>query len=394
MSLLHRLQSLFRLARSVQARTGKTIFGQAAEILRLRLGDGRLGASEYYDFHLWDDAQLTAVEKSEFAGVRAQDAIEDLTIDDYSKILSLDKLTFHALMHANGFRVPRVQAVLHEGGRHLDIAPVFRSPADLCAFLREGIEYPFFCKPSYGAFGSANLHVNSIDRGADELVLAGGRRVPVDAFPQQLPDRGGFGWMLQEVLHPHGAIRERCGDRVCGLRLQILLTLSGPRLFRSVWKIATADNPFDNYHKGREGNMLAAVDRNTGRVTQIVGGLVPNQHELCCHPDTGVDLRGFVIPAWEEVVDTVIRASTLFPGFLVQGWDVAICEEGPVLLECNWCGDLDLSQFAWRKGFGDVEFREFLRERGLERLLKGRPGRHRLNPSNGRYGRRKAHWPY
>src|SRR5262249_21334888 len=157
---------------------------------------------------------------------------------------------------------------------------------------------PFYCKPSLGGYGSANYQVVKLDRASDRLTLANGEEYPVAEFCARLGSGRGLGWVLQEVLHPHAAIRELCGDRVCGIRFNILLRRSGPSIFRAVWKIATGTNPFDNYHKGREGNMIASIDVGTGRLVNFVGGLVPFQEERSVHPDTRRDLRGFVLPEW------------------------------------------------------------------------------------------------
>ena len=112
------------------------------------------------------------------------------------------------------------------------------------------------------------------------------------------------------------------------------------------------------------------------------------------HPDTNVGLTGVVIPQWSEVTRLILRASETVPGFLVQGWDVALTPRGPVLLEVNWVGDVDLPQHAYGRGWLDEQFRAFLRERGLEQLLTGgMRDSSMLNPT-GRRGRRKRHWPY
>src|SRR5262245_45967010 len=107
MPSFHQLNHILELAREVRARTGKSVLGQLAEMLQLRLGDGRLGSSEYYDFQLWDDDRFPMPRKTEFLGLRGQAVVEEILIDDYSMFLSLDKLTFYALMRAHGMPVPR-----------------------------------------------------------------------------------------------------------------------------------------------------------------------------------------------------------------------------------------------------------------------------------------------
>jgi len=393
MSILEQAGRLWRLAREVSARSGKSVPAQFAELLRLRFAEGRLGTSEYYDFQLWDDRRFPPERKREFMGLRGQAVLSDIVLDDCSYAVTLDKLTFYALMLAHRFPIPRIQAVYHEQGRPFGTAPVLRTPQALAAFIRDGMQFPFYAKPSVGMYGRANASVSAYDRTTDRLTLGTGETRTVDEFITGFERRSGLGWVFQEVLRTHPAIRDRCGERICGVRLQVILARDGPRVFRSMWKIATGTVPWDNYHKGREGNLLSRVNRATGRVEHVIGGLVPRQGPRTTHPDTGMDLTDFTVPCWPEIVETVLAASTVLHGVMVQGWDVAVTDRGPVLLECNPLGDADLSQFTWENGFLDAEFRGFLADHGLLDLLWG-PAAPRQRNANTRLGRRKAHWQY
>ena len=83
-----------------------------------------------------------------------------------------------------------------------------------------------------------------------------------------------------------------------------------------------------------------------------------------------------------------------FPGFICPGWDIAVCEDGPKILEVNYFGDIDLSQRAHRKGFVDDEFLALMRSRGLDGLLSRSTGERRRSPKNQRLGLRKHHWDW
>jgi hypothetical protein len=52
------------------------------------------------------------------------------------------------------------------------------------------------------------------------------------------------------------------------------------------------------------------------------------------YTDTGYEFAGFEVPYFMEALDTVKTAAAILPHRLV-GWDIAITEEGPVLLEGN-----------------------------------------------------------
>lgn len=57
---------------------------------------------------------------------------------------------------------------------------------------------------------------------------------------------------------------------------------------------------------------------------------------LCdVHPVSGIKLIGFPIPYWKEVKEMCKRAAAKYPDNRCIGWDVAIKQDGPLLIEGN-----------------------------------------------------------
>ena len=54
------------------------------------------------------------------------------------------------------------------------------------------------------------------------------------------------------------------------------------------------------------------------------------------HPETNVAFDGFQLPWWAELRDLVTRGARAFAKLPALGWDVAIAEDGPILIETNW----------------------------------------------------------
>ena len=62
------------------------------------------------------------------------------------------------------------------------------------------------------------------------------------------------------------------------------------------------------------------------------------RHPIADHPDTGAVLAGAVVPFWRDAIDLVVRAHgdvPEFAHFIFLGWDVAITDAGPLLIETN-----------------------------------------------------------
>ncbi len=84
------------------------------------------------------------------------------------------------------------------------------------------------------------------------------------------------------------------------------------------------------------------------------------------HPDTGQTVNGFDIPHWPELCDLTRQAASVFPGIRTQSWDVALTDQGPVFLEVNFGGDLNLAQLAHGAGVLDEDYRAHLRQCGFK----------------------------
>jgi hypothetical protein len=63
------------------------------------------------------------------------------------------------------------------------------------------------------------------------------------------------------------------------------------------------------------------------------------------HPDTGAQIAGARLPAWDQVLQVVLRAAASVPFNRMAGWDVLVDAEGiPVILEANGNSDINLLQ--------------------------------------------------
>jgi hypothetical protein len=377
-----------------------------AEMLQLRFGRGRLGASEYFAFRLYE-RERARIDKQAFGGYRMLDILADMLIDERSMIFVQDKVSTYAVLSALGFPIPRIHAVYRSGRRGGPFRCI-EKPEELIAHLKAAGSLPVYVKPAWGSYGRGNTVVQGCT--GDDVVLGDGSIVGAKDFCRGLDSASfslqeqdaslpgeqhrPFGWVLQEVLSAHSEIAAVCGDKISGVRVHTFLSPRGPRIHRAIWKINVGTRDSDNFHHGASGNMLAALNIDDGSAVRVVSGIGPEQKVNPVHPATGRTLLGFRLPQWKRIREAVLDASTNFPGLLCQGWDVAVCHDGPRLLEVNAIGDIDLSQHSHACGFLDESFLALLRERGIEDLLYGGRAMWRKSPKTGRYGRRKLHWAW
>lgn len=87
------------------------------------------------------------------------------------------------------------------------------------------------------------------------------------------------------------------------------------------------------------GNIAAPIDERTGVLYGPGVYSDITKPEEIVHPVTGVSIIGFKIPFWEETLAMVKEAALSHPENRSIGWDIAITENGPDLIEGNhdWC---------------------------------------------------------
>ncbi len=104
---------------------------------------------------------------------------------------------------------------------------------------------------------------------------------------------------------------------------------------------------------GNGGNIDAAVDIETGEIHSALqfngwrkSSTVKN------HPDTGTLIAGVKIENWNEIRNRVLQFQQAIPFLKAIGWDIAITNQGPVVIEINdfWdeTGQLFIGQ-GWKQ---------------------------------------------
>ena len=121
------------------------------------------------------------------------------------------------------------------------------------------------------------------------------------------------------------------------------------KVIATFMKIGRAGRCVDN--AGGGGNVDVCVDVATGEIRYAIqfDGWRHVQ-DIDFHPDNGNPLNRVVIDNWESIKAEVIRFQQAFPYCKVAGWDIAIADEGPVVIEVNDFWDRT-GQYFIRKGW-------------------------------------------
>jgi len=163
-------------------------------------------------------------------------------------------------------------------------------------------------------------------------------------------------YIVQPRLVNHASIRDLSIGTLATIRmLTILAENHRPEATHAVFRMAVGDNlVVDNFHAG---GIASAIDMKTGtlgRATDI--GLRADRGWCDMHPDTGGAISGRILPQWRETVICAERAHAAFAGRVFVGWDIAITDDGPILVEGNAAPDVDLIQRPYGSPLGNSRF--------------------------------------
>jgi hypothetical protein len=361
--------NLAQCMRNAVAKTGKSYLSQGREIVKLMRKPSLLTAQDYYYFQLYDDSRYGIEHKQRFLSDQAHWGIISQCCDRSWWALADDKHFSYTLLETFGAATPKTQCVFSSGTRNYGAVSTCRSAEELAAFFRDDASFPIFAKPNGGVGSFGVFLIEGYDSDTKGIGLFGGDCVPLDSFCQQI--EGGDGYLLQDVLKPHPELVPVCGERISTVRVIMLLDQSSPEIIQSVWKIPAPDSIADNFW--REGNMLGAIDLETGKVTRVVSGYGFDLREIETHPNTEKAIKGMTLPYWPELKAMCLEYSRVFEKIRYLSWDIALCPQGPVVVEVNTGSSFMLSQLATGEGFLTDRFCAFLENCGYFRKPRSLP---------------------
>lgn len=334
----------------VRRDTGKSLLRQVREQLALA-GRRAIPPPWYYMFELYEDTHrarcLEYLYRFETKAALYDIMREHLTESGTSTALS-DKAAFAERCRSHN--LPAVPALARaRDGRitRLDGGTTGLPHCDL------------FFKPLRGAGG----------RGASgwcwngDGTYRGGAGMQLDeaALAAWLEDLScGEEYVVRARVSNHPDLADLAGTALSTVRVLTCLDENGtPQVTHAMLRMAsTTGVVVDNFHAG---GIAAAVALDSGMLGPASDmGLRAESRWWDVHPVSGAPIRGRIVPHWEQVPELARRAHAAFPDQIAIGWDIAICKQGPLLVEGNKSPDLDIIQRIGREPVGNSRFGELL----------------------------------
>lgn len=308
-----------------------------------------LTLDEYYDFEFEKRSELF---KKEFLGLNEQRVYMDYLnpIKYYS--LARNKYLAHKILEDAGIRTSTLYCYYQPEARYSDCG---NNANDLCgvrSILKSQDVRSCVIKTTESSHGDNVWVVKDIKYEENDALLTrfDDEVVRLSSFLGNEP------LIFESFVHQTTQFASFNESSVNTVRFMTTLWPDGSaKTIAAFIKIGRSGRCVDNAGEG--GNVDVCVDVDTGELKYAI------QYDgwrrikdIDNHPDNGHQLNGVVIQNWHAIKEAVEHFQEAFPFCKAAGWDIAITDDGPVVIEVNDFWDRTGQYFirrGWRKDIRD-----------------------------------------
>ena len=332
----------------IRRATGKSITAQIKEMTRLWFHDG-VDPPSYYALDLYTHNRfisaphyLTRFETKNGLFY----ALNNQRLNPYPVSEMNNKVLFAECCAK--FGIPYAQMLLTVSDGHIDWH---------CS--ETGLQTDIFCKRQRG-MGAVGTHTYRYKH-PNMYIDDAGHELDVNGLLEVLKKESGkHSLLVQPWLKNHPSIADLALDSLITIRVLTCLNEHGvPEVTLAMLRLLTKLEPQWAYVPDEE--YAAPIDLQSGEMGLFTGDNMKTSHlRYENHLVTGSPIRGRVLHDWRGIRELAISAHNAFPHRMLVGWDIALTENGPVMLEGNTNLDVMFLQRVHDAPIGQSRFGELV----------------------------------
>lgn len=343
------------------------------DYLHLRRVKG-LTPEEYELFRLFERSETF---RHDFLGENEQRYYLDLLNPTNYYIVARNKYLAHKILDAAGVPMATLYGYYDPmAGRSGD--NIARTPEEMLHILKSQNVQECVIKTTETSHGNNVQVLRQINYDSGMVTLHSGEEQPFSAIVGSKP------LIFERCLRQTAQLSAINASSVNTVRFMTLLYPDGSvKIPATFIKIGRAGRCVDN--AGAGGNVDASIDTETGIMEHAIR-FDGWEHiaDVDVHPDSGAPINGVQIEHWSEICQKVKEFQQVFPFVKAAGWDIALTEEGPCVVEVNdmwdrtgqlfiqrgWRPEIRDCFLAWQKNNLFYEFGRLTNELPVRKLKR------------------------
>lgn len=263
--------------------------------------------------------------------------------------LARNKLDFYR--HCMDRGIPTVPILGVIGASNVCGVPEIESLSDFKDFLQSSPSDIFF-KITDGAHGDGAFSASFCD---GQWLINKAGHTPESFYNMVLKNLTPHSaYLIQPVIKPGKLLSPLMPNGALGT-VRVITYLEGGTAtpILPLLRIPANQNVTDNFSLGLSGNLVAPIDMETGVLGVAKGSrclVWPSIVDLVDHPDTQQRIAGRTLPYWKETLELVVKAQEKTPELPTLGWDIAITDDGPLVVEANTLFATEIHEVAYERG--------------------------------------------
>lgn len=289
-------KAMFATVRQIHKKTGRNSLWLFVDMVRCGL---RYGAG-YNDYRICEFYNLTPAQRETYVTRGVNNRIVQLLNDrSYTHIMN-DKCEFNQ----------HFSECIHRGWMPMQTATF----EEFAAFMENRDR--IVTKPLDDACGRGVEILNKADF-AD-----------LQTMWKDLKDRNSG--LIEDVIVQHPDISRLYPHAVNTYRIVTVCVDGQANVVYAFIRMGNGGRAVDNINAG---GMAAPIVLETGVIQYPAFDKDSNYYDV--HPSTGCPIVGHQLPYWQQAMEMCLQAATKIPQIGYVGWDIAVSQEGPQLIEGN-----------------------------------------------------------
>ena len=271
-------------------------------------------------------------------------------------VLAKDKYVSHLLLERVGVPMPELYAYYHPENGNFGFEKLKME-------LETKNVQSCVVKPAVdGAHGAGVFVCKEMLYSQDDIIMvkSDGKQLSLRDFCETNRTTS---WLFERIVVQSDQIGKINRSSVNTVRFMTALYPEGNVKVYATWmKFGRAGSDIDN--AGGGGNVDCAVNTETGECFNVsLFNSFTDVVRCDNHPDSGERIRGLRIDNWDRIKKCLCDYQAQIPQLKVIGWDVALTENGPVVIEINnywdptgqlfigkgWREEVRNCYFAWKE---------------------------------------------